>query len=120
MPNPVVHFEIMGQPGPEIARFYRSLFGWPVDVGGPVRGYEQHCFVPEQGAGIAGGIGAADGSSFATIYVEVEDLDAACEHVQALGGTVVLEPMSIPEIRDLRIARFLDPAGNLIGLTERR
>lgn len=85
-----------------------------------MRGYEQHWFVPEQGAGIAGGIGATDGSSFVTIYVEVEDLDATCEHVHKLGGTVVLEPMSIPEIRDLRIARFRDPDGNLIGLTERR
>ncbi len=110
----------MGRPGPELARFYRSLFGWPVDVGEPVRGYQQHWFVPQQGGGIAGGVGATDGSSFVTIYVEVEDLDATCEQVRALGGTVVLEPMSIPEIRDLRIARFRDPDGNLIGLTERR
>lgn len=118
MPNPVVHFEIMGQPGPQLPWFYRSLFGWPADVGEPVRGYVQHSLVPEQGAGIAGGIGAADGSSFVTIYVE--DLDATCEHVQALGGSVVLEPVSIPEIRDLRIARFRDPDGNLVGMTERR
>ena len=85
-----------------------------------MRGYEQHGFVPEQGAGIAGGIGATDGSNFVTIYVEVEDLDATCKDLQALGGTLELEPMSIPEIRDLRIARFRDPDGNLIGLTERR
>ena len=32
MSNRVVHFEIMGRQGPELPAFYRSLFGWPVDV----------------------------------------------------------------------------------------
>jgi predicted enzyme related to lactoylglutathione lyase len=85
-----------------------------------VRRPGDHLPLAPSGAGIAGGVGATDVSSFVTIYVEVEDLDATCEHAHALGGSVVLEPMSIPEIRDLRIARFRDPDGNLIGLTERR
>ena len=37
-----------------------------------------------------------------------------------LGGEVVLSPTLIPEIQDLRIARIVDPQGNMIGLAQRR
>ena len=122
MPNPVVHFEIMGRPGPELPDFYRGLFGWAVDVGEAVNAYSQHSAIsPQEGQGIGGGIGATDdGQSFVTVYVEVDDLDQSCASVEQLGGQVVLPPTSIPEIRDLRIARIVDPHGNLIGLAQRR
>ena len=38
----------------------------------------------------------------------------------SLGGEVVLPPALIPEIHDLRIARIVDPQGNMIGLAQRR
>ena len=122
MANPVVHFEIMGRPGPDLADFYRSLFDWPVNTGEPVNTYAQFSAIPPQdGEGIGGGIGATeDGQCFVTVYVEVNDLDQACESAKVLGGEVVLSPTSIPEIHDLRIARIVDPHGNMIGLAQRR
>ena len=122
MANPVVHFEIMGHRGPALAGFYRSLFDWPVTTGEPVNTYAQFSAIPPQdGEGIGGGIGATeDGQCFVTVYVEVDDLDQACESAQTLGGEVVLPPTLIPEIHDLRIARIVDPHGNMIGLAQRR
>lgn len=122
MPNPVVHFEIMGRPGSELPDFYRGLFGWPVDVGRPVNTYAQHSAIsPQDDQGIGGGVGATDdGQSFVTVYVEVDDLDQTCAAVEQLGGQVVFPPTTIPEIRDLRIARILDPDGNMVGLAQRR
>ena len=122
MANPVVHFEIMGHRGPDFAGFYRSLFDWPVTTGEPVNTYAQFSAIPPQdGEGIGGGIGATeDGQCFVTVYVEVDDLDQACESAQTLGGEVVLPPTLIPEIHDLRIARIVDPHGNMIGLAQRR
>lgn len=122
MANSIVHFEIMGRPGPDLPDFYRSLFDWPVSIGEPVNTYAQHSAIPPQGGeGIGGGIGATEeGQCFVTVYVEVDDLDQVCASVRALGGDVVLPPTWIPEIRDLRIARIVDPQGNLIGLAQRR
>ena len=122
MANPIVHFEIMGRRGPDLADFYRSLFDWPVTTGEPVNTYAQFSAIPPQdGEGIGGGIGATeDGQCFVTVYVEVDDLDQACESAQTLGGEVVLPPTLIPEIHDLRIARIVDPQGNMIGLAQRR
>ena len=47
----------------------------------------------------------------------VEDLDAAHERLVAMGATVEQAPYEAPWGRD---ARYLDPDGNLISLTERR
>ncbi len=120
MPNPVVHFEIMGRPGSDLPDFYNALFDWPVDVGGPVNTYTQHAHLPPQGGGIGGGIGATDGSAFVTVYVEVEDLEDTCDRVRSLGGEIAFPPTTIPEINDLRIARIRDPQGNLVGVVQRR
>jgi predicted enzyme related to lactoylglutathione lyase len=94
MPNPVVHFEIMGQRGPQLPDFYRQLLGWPVGVGEPVEGYAKHSAIgPQNGQGIGGGVGATnDEQSFVTIHVEVDDLDETRGAVERLGGEVVLRP----------------------------
>ena len=47
----------------------------------------------------------------------VENLDAAHERLVAMGATVEQAPYNAPWGRD---ARYLDPDGNLISLTERR
>ena len=68
MANSIVHFEIMGRPGPDLPDFYRSLFDWPVSIGEPVNTYAQHSAIPPQGGeGIGGGIGATEeGQCFVT------------------------------------------------------
>ena len=32
MPNPVVHFEIVGRDGDRLMQFYRDVFDWEIDV----------------------------------------------------------------------------------------
>lgn len=120
MPNPVVHFEIMGGPGSDLPEFYSALFGWPVDAGEPVDTYAQFSHLPPQGGGIGGAVGATDGSPFVTVYVEVEDIEDTCERVRSLGGEIELPPTTIPQINHLRIARVRDPQGNLVGVVQRQ
>ncbi len=57
-----------------------------------------------------------DGSSVVTVYVEVDDLQAALDHIAELGGQTVMPPMDIPG--GPAIAQFTDPAGNRIGLVK--
>ena len=85
MPNPVVHFEIMGRPGSDLPDFYNALFDWPVDVGGPVNTYTQHAHLPPQGGGIGGGIGAHGWLGFRDGDVEVEDLEERVAQGRPLG-----------------------------------
>ena len=86
----------------------------------PIHSYAQFSPVPAPDGGIGGGIGAADGTSFITVYVEVDELNAACESARELGAELTLPPTTIPEINDLRIARVRDPHGNIVGLVQRR
>ena len=113
MGNPVVHFEILGDDGDALGRFYGELFGWrvtPVEEGG---GY---AIVDTGGErGIGGGIaGFPQAPNHVTVYVETDDVAAALEQAAALGATIV---MPAREVTPGRVAGlFTDPEGHLIGV----
>lgn len=113
MPNPVVHFEIMGGSAPnQLQDFYRNIFGWHVDANNPMN-YGLVDTHTENGIG--GGVGPSeDGKPRVTVYVGVDDLDAYLKKVEALGGKTVLPPTEIPDM--VTLAMFADPSGNVIGL----
>jgi predicted enzyme related to lactoylglutathione lyase len=118
MASPVVHFEIIGTDPARLREYYGELFGWEYDTSGPVSDQ-----VSEPGGygfaetdGIPGGVGG--GASFAphtVFYVGVPDVAAALEQAERLGGKRRMGPDRAPG-RDLVVAHFTDPEGNLIGL----
>jgi predicted enzyme related to lactoylglutathione lyase len=114
MPNPVVHFEVLGKDADALSRFYGDTFDWEMQSAMP--SYS----IVKTGAegGIAGGVGAGpEGSSgHVTFYIEVEDLPAALEKVAANGGSTVQPPMEVPD--GPTIALFADPEGHVIGLVK--
>ena len=67
--------------------------------------------------GIGGGVGPSqDGSSLVTFYVQADDLQAALDKAEKLGGKTVMPPMDIPD--GPSIAQFADPDGNVVGLVK--
>ena len=111
MPNPVVHFEVMGRDGPALQKFYATLFGWNVDGDNPMN----YGMVTADEGGIGGGIGQSpDGNTLVTFYVQVADVQAALSKAEALGGTIVMPAMDMPGGPTL--AQFTDPEGNRIGI----
>lgn len=72
MPNPVVHFEVMGKDAAALQSFYGQVFDWQLN---PVMPTYAMVSTGAEG-GTAGGIGATpDGSDgHVTFYVEVDDL----------------------------------------------
>ncbi len=115
MGYPIVHFEIMGKDGEALQDFYSNVMGWKIDANNPMN----YGMVDTDAgsAGIAGGVGPTeDGSSQVNIYIEVPDLEAVLDQVQAAGGKVVMPPMEIPDM--VTFAQFSDPAGNVIGLVK--
>jgi len=113
MADKVVHFEIAGQDPKGLQKFYTDLFGWKVDADNPM----DYGMVDPSTAGIAGGISPSpDGTSHVTVYIEVDDLDAALKMAEKLGGKKINDPMEVPG--GPMLAHFADPAGNFIGLVK--
>ena len=111
MPNPVVHFEIIGNDGPGLQTFYGDLFDWKITVEDTFN----YGMVETGGeGGINGGISAdPHGGNRVSVYVEVDDLQAYLDKAENLGAMTVLPPTDMGYVK---IAIFSDPAGNMTGL----
>jgi len=109
-----MHFEIIGNDGPRLHKFYADLFDWNVGESMPDMGH--YALVDGASSGLPGGIGQAmDGSGpRVTVYIQVPDLQATLDNAVAMGGQVLMPPTEIPNI--VTLAMFADPDGNAIGL----
>jgi predicted enzyme related to lactoylglutathione lyase len=121
MPNPVVHFEVIGKDPAALRSFYKQAFDWTIDPPmGPEAG--NYAIVKPLGAATAessinGGIGGGmDGyAGHTTFYVGVPDIKALSK-VESLGGTTLRGPDEVPG--GPIIALFADPEGHSIGLVQ--
>jgi hypothetical protein len=110
MAGAVTWFEVAGKDGKKLQKFYADLFDWKVDADNPM----DYGMVEARGNGIGGGITASENGSNVTVYIEVDDLQAALDKAEKLGGKAVNPPMEVPG--GPTIAHFTDPEGNFIGL----
>lgn len=124
MAQPVVHFEIIGKNAPLLREYYKELFEWETDINSAVArevsAPGNYGFIDkattEDGTGIPGGIGGgADYASHAVFYVFVENVEAALQKAESLGGKRVMGPAKRPG-GGLVVGHFTDPENNLIGL----
>lgn len=116
MSGKISHIEIMGADGDGQEKFYSSVFGWKTEA---VPGFDQYYMVSTDSAGEPGaavGKGPEDSPSYLTVYIEVDSIDDALAKIEGAGGRTVTPRTEIPDI--VVFAMFLDPAGNLVGLTE--
>jgi hypothetical protein len=115
MPNPVVHFEILGKDKKALTDFYKQVFQWQIQPA-----MEEYSLV-NTGSGIGGGIGGGIGAMgesriHVTFYIAVENLESTLSAIEAQGGQKAFGPHPIPD--GGIIAGFLDPEGHLIGLIQ--
>ena len=121
MANPVVHFEVIGKEPEKLRSYYGNLFGWEFDTPSPVAPEvseaDKYGFINNSGGtGIPGGIGGGkDFSSHAIFYVGVDDVEAALQKAERLGGKRVMGPAKNPNGK-LVVGHFTDPEGNLLGV----
>jgi predicted enzyme related to lactoylglutathione lyase len=123
MARPVVHFEVIGRNPEQLRRYYGDLFGWTFDTPSPVAKEvsDAGCYgfidliTSDDGTGIRGGVGGGEGyDSHAMFYVGVQDVEAALQLAESLGGTRVMGPATSPN--GLVVGHFKDPEGTLIGV----
>jgi hypothetical protein len=111
MPNPIVHFEIIGKDNPVLEAFYKSAFDWQFQ---PVMDEYTMIF---PGSGPVGGIGTSPNvDHYVSFYVEVPSVEAHLAKIESLGGKKLMGPMQVPN--GPVIGMFNDPAGNMVGICE--
>lgn len=123
MAQPVVHFEIIGRDPRALRSYYSDLFGWHAEdapVAAEVSQPDEYGFVEKvetpDGTGVPGGIGGGPDFTPHTIaYFGVDDVEAALQSAERLGGTRVLGPVR-NEDGGVTVGHFRDPEGNLVGV----
>lgn len=114
MSSPLIHFEIAGSDPQKLQSFFGDLFGWQVDANNPM-----HYGMVNLSGDVAGGIGPTPDNQpgHAMFYVGVDDVEAALQRAESLGGSRVFGPMDVPD--GPTIAHFADPEGHVVGLFAR-
>ena len=113
MGNPVIHFEVTGNDGELLKKFYGELFEWNIDSDNP----QNYGLVAAEEGGIGGGVAKAqEGPGSVTVYVATDDITVTLNRATELGATVVMPEMQVSD--EVTIALFADPEGHVIGLTK--
>jgi predicted enzyme related to lactoylglutathione lyase len=114
MPNPVVHFEIIGKDAKQLQEFYSAVFGWKIDAANPMN---YGMIEAQDGHGIGGGVGPGEANqSGVPFYIEVDDPQAYLDKVVARGGKVTMPVTDV--MGSVTMAQFTDPEGHRIGIVK--
>jgi uncharacterized protein len=113
MSHPVVQWQLITRNPDRLASFYSGVFGWEVNPNNAL-GYRTVDTGTERGIG--GGIWPAPpgASSFAQLFIEVENVASTVETAVAQGAKVILPPQTLPDGDELSILH--DPEGIPFGV----
>ena len=101
-----------------VTGFYGDLLGWEAKAW-PMPGGGTYWVWRRNETDLAGAF-QMEGPQFEgkspqwVVYITVDDCDAACEKVGALGGKVMQPPFDVPEVG--RVAMVADPSGAVFGI----
>ena len=122
--NPVVHFELPYDNRARMAKFYESAFGWQTQMLGEAMGNYVLASTTETVDGRPKHPGAINGglyprkpewpAQYPSVVIAVDDICAGMKQVEAAGGEVLGEPMSIPGVG--RYVSFMDTEGNRLSM----
>lgn len=118
-PNPVRWFEIYVQDMPRALHFYETVFATKLDRL-PTESLEMWAFPQEMGAsGSAGTLvkapaGIVSGGNSTLVYFAAADCAVEAARVEAAGGKLYRDKMSIGQYGFIALAQ--DPDGNMFGI----
>lgn len=124
--DPVVHFEMPMSNESRVSEFYTKAFGWEMKPMGEQYGNylmamtaESDTEGPKARGRINGGFYVPSDSTdnrHPSLVISVDDLDQALQRVRDAGGTVLNEPVEIPNVG--LFASFTDTEGNRLSLLQ--
>ncbi len=110
---PVNHIEIAATDPKAAAEFYKTVFGWKIEVEETMN-YVQ--FMPEEG-GIGGAFTeVSENNPAGTVlaYVTTDDIEDSLSKVEANGGKTIMPKTEIPGFGNFAV--FSDATGSTLGL----
>src|SRR6476619_2963894 len=121
MASGVVHFEIPAEDEGRAREFYSSAFGWEVSQV-PAMSYAMIKTTPTDANGMPSVPGSINGGMFRregdltspVVTVVVDDIDAALEKINSLGGSTVTPRQEVGSM--VWSAYFRDTECNVVGL----
>lgn len=124
MNNPVVNFQMPYEDAQRVQKFYQSTFGWKmIDTGEATHNYiaalttESDEFESVTKSAINGGFSPKGPYSDITVLVvSVKDIHIAIKDVKAAGGTVLGDPMEVPQVGVM--VSVLDSENNKLTLLQ--
>src|SRR5262245_4576229 len=124
--NSVVHFEMPYESGDRVAKFYKSAFGWQMQMMGEEMGNYVLAMTTETDQTGPKKPGAINGGFFEkkpdwpmqypSVVIAVDDIKKAIDNVARSGGNVFGEPMEIPGVG--QYVSFTDSEGNRVGMLQ--
>jgi predicted enzyme related to lactoylglutathione lyase len=122
----VVHFEMPYDDRIRMAKFYKSAFGWQTQMLGEEMGnyvlattVETNKKGPARRGAINGGFYPKKPdwpAQYPSIVIAVDNIKRAARKVVKAGGTLLGEPMEIPDVGSY--VSFVDPEGNRISMLQ--
>jgi len=126
--NPVIHFEMPYDDRERVATFYRTVFGWELQMLGEEMGNYVLATTAKPGGPPRpdAAYGAIGGGFFPrnpewpaqhpSVVIGVDDIRAHMKKVNAAGGEVLGEPMAIPGVGDY--VSFFDTEKNRVSMLQ--
>lgn len=122
MAAPIVHVDVRGLDVPRIRDFYHKVFGWERDDSHSIGDYSVGSLGTVEVTAATGPVPEWAANS-CTFYIQVDDIEATLEQIELLGGSAIMPkqvgPPDFPSPHINVFTKFLDPAGNIIGLVEK-
>jgi predicted enzyme related to lactoylglutathione lyase len=111
----IVHVELSTKDRVASADFYHELFDWEVQQI-PEANYATFRTEDKQPGGGFNPITPENPAGTVMVYISTDDIKESLAKVEKLGGTVLFQPMTIPDVG--LFACFKDPTGNTLALLE--
>lgn len=124
--DPVVHFEMPYDNRERMAKFYKSVFDWQIEMLGPEMGHYVLATTAVSDARPRAPAGSINGGFYPrnpewpaqhpSIVIGVADIKTSMKKVASAGGQVLGEPMDIPEVGEY--VSFFDTEGNRVSMLQ--
>jgi predicted enzyme related to lactoylglutathione lyase len=126
--DPVVHFEMPYDDRERVATFYRTVFGWELQLLGEEMGNYVVATTAKPGSrarpeAVPGAIGGGFfprrndwPAQYPSVVIAVQDIRAAMQKVNANGGETLGEPMAIPGVGEY--VSFYDTERNRVSMLQ--
>jgi len=125
--NPVVHFEMPAEDKKRMAEFYAKVFGWQTQFLGLEMGeYVVVSTTETDSNGRPKNSGAINGGFYQktddpnthhpSVVIGVDDINKSIQDIKKMGGTILGEPVEIPDIG--WYVSFTDTEGNRVSILQ--